>query len=54
MSSLDRLSVVLVETQSAGNIGSVARAMKNLGLIRLVLVDPQTALTLPDVGCFMS
>ena len=45
MSSLDHLSVVLVETQSAGNIGSVARAMKNLGLRQLVLVDPQTALT---------
>ena len=45
MTSLDHLTVVLVETQSAGNIGSVARAMKNLGLSRLVLVDPQTALT---------
>ena len=45
MSSLDQLTVVLVETQSAGNIGSVARAMKNLGLSRLVLVNPQTALT---------
>ena len=45
MSSLDHLSVVLVETQSAGNIGSAARAMKNLGLSRLVLVNPQTALT---------
>jgi len=45
MSSLDHFSVVLVETQSAGNIGSVARAMKNMGLSRLVLVNPQTALT---------
>ena len=45
MSSLDHLSVVLVETQSGGNIGSVARAMKNMGLGRLVLVNPQTALT---------
>ena len=45
MSFLDQLTVVLVETQSAGNIGSVARAMKNLGLSRLVLVNPQTALT---------
>jgi TrmH family RNA methyltransferase len=45
MSSLDQLTVVLVETQSAGNIGSVARAMKNLGLSRLLLVNPQTALT---------
>src|SRR5262245_15579044 len=45
MSSLDHLSVVLVETQSPGNIGSVARAMKNLGLSRLVLVIPHTELT---------
>jgi len=45
MNSLDQLSVVLVETQSAGNIGSVARAMKNMGLGRLVLVNPQTELS---------
>ncbi|MSO23372.1 MAG: RNA methyltransferase [Acidobacteria bacterium] len=45
MNSLDHLSVVLVETQSAGNIGSVARAMKNMGLGRLVLVNPQTELS---------
>jgi TrmH family RNA methyltransferase len=45
MSFFDQFTVVLVETQSAGNIGSVARAMKNLGLSRLALVNPQTALT---------
>lgn len=45
MRSLDHLSVVLVETQSPGNIGSVARAMKNLGLSRMILVNPQTSLT---------
>ncbi|MCI0622558.1 MAG: RNA methyltransferase [Acidobacteria bacterium] len=45
MRSLDHISVLLVETQSAGNIGSVARAMKNMGLRRLVLVNPQTDLT---------
>ena len=45
MSFLDHITVVLVETQSAGNIGSVARAMKNMGLSRLLLVNPQTALT---------
>jgi TrmH family RNA methyltransferase len=45
MSFLDQFAVVLVETQSAGNIGSVARAMKNLGFTRLVLVNPQTVLT---------
>lgn len=45
MSSLDQITVILVETQSAGNIGSVARAMRNMGLSRLLLVNPQTALT---------
>ncbi|MBS1263299.1 MAG: tRNA (cytidine-2'-O-)-methyltransferase TrmJ [Methanonatronarchaeales archaeon] len=34
------LSVVLVEPRFAGNVGSVARAMKNFGLRELVLVDP--------------
>ena len=45
MSSFDHISVLLVETQSAANIGSVARAMKNMGLNRLVLVNPQTELS---------
>jgi len=35
-----RVVVVLVQPQYSGNIGSVARAMKNMGLARLVLVDP--------------
>jgi len=37
----ENISVVLVETLSGGNIGSVARAMKNMGLRRLKLVSPQ-------------
>ncbi len=41
----DNVSVVLVEPQSAGNIGAVVRVMKNMGLSRLILVDPQTELT---------
>jgi len=45
MSFLNQITVVLVETQSAGNIGSVARAMKNMGLSQLLLVNLQTALT---------
>lgn len=36
--SLDRLSIILVEPQSPGNIGMVCRAMKNMGLTRLKLV----------------
>ena len=35
-----RVVVVLVQPQYSGNIGSVARAMKNMGLAKLVLVDP--------------
>src|SRR5919108_6040479 len=37
---LDNIRVVLVEPQHAGNIGGVARAMKNMALSRLVLVNP--------------
>ncbi|MGC9385982.1 MAG: RNA methyltransferase [Hydrogenovibrio sp.] len=39
--SLARVKVVLVETSHPGNIGAVARAMKNMGLSRLVLVNPR-------------
>ena len=35
-----RLAVVLVRPAGAGNIGSVARAMKNTGFHELVLVNP--------------
>lgn len=37
---LERVHVVLVEPKGPGNIGSVARAMKNMGLARLRLVNP--------------
>jgi tRNA/rRNA methyltransferase len=36
-----RLRVVLVEPAGARNLGSVARAMKNMGLTHLVIVNPQ-------------
>ena len=39
-SNLDNLSIVLVETKTPANIGAVARGMMNMGLSRLVLVDP--------------
>jgi len=39
---LQRIRVVLVATSHAGNIGACARAMKTMGLKRLVLVDPQS------------
>lgn len=36
----DRIKIVLVNTSHPGNIGAAARAMKNMALTRLVLVDP--------------
>lgn len=36
----ERVVVVLVEPQHPGNVGAAARAMKNFGLRRLVLVAP--------------
>jgi tRNA/rRNA methyltransferase len=43
-----RLRFVLVETSRAGNIGSVARAMKTMGFSDLVLVTPRGADPLRD------
>ncbi len=40
-SSFPKVRVVLVETSHPGNIGSSARAMKNMGLTRLYLVNPR-------------
>ena len=40
-SPASRIRIVLVGTQHPGNIGSAARALKTMGLQRLVLVDPQ-------------
>jgi len=40
-SLLDRVRVVLTRTSHPGNIGGAARAMKTMGLSRLVLVAPQ-------------
>jgi tRNA (cytidine32/uridine32-2'-O)-methyltransferase len=37
---LDNIRIVLVNTSHTGNIGSVARAMKTMGLSQLTLVDP--------------
>lgn len=39
---LARIRVVLVRPRRGGNVGSVARAMKNMGLDDLVLVAPRT------------
>src|SRR5512144_950511 len=39
-SPLDRIRIVLSHTSHPGNIGAAARAMKTMGLSRLVLVNP--------------
>ncbi len=41
MNPLNNIRVVLVHTTHPGNIGAVARAMKNMGLSDLVLVAPK-------------
>lgn len=38
---LERIHIVLVRPAGAGNVGAVARAMKNMGLKHLVLVQPR-------------
>lgn len=38
---LDRIRIVLSHTSHPGNIGATARAMKTMGLSRLVLVNPR-------------
>ena len=45
---LNRIRIVLVEPKQAGNIGSIARAMRNAGLSRLVLVNPSADHTSGD------
>jgi tRNA/rRNA methyltransferase len=41
--SLESISIVLVKTSHPGNVGSVARAMKTMGLSDLRLVAPKSA-----------
>ena len=43
---LENIAIVLVRPQYAGNMGSVSRAMKNMGLGRLILVAPEQDLVL--------
>lgn len=38
---LENISIILSETQIPENIGSVARAMTNMGIMHLVLVNPE-------------
>lgn len=41
LSPLDNIRIVLVGTLYAGNIGSVCRAMANMGLSQLILAEPR-------------
>jgi TrmH family RNA methyltransferase len=41
LSLLNNIRIVLVNTSHPGNIGAAARAMKNMGLSRLTLVEPK-------------
>jgi len=45
---LQNISIVLVKPQFAGNIGAVSRAMKNMGLSKLILVSPAQAPLSPE------
>jgi len=45
----DHIRIVLVETSHSGNIGAVARAMKNMGLRNLCLVNP---VSFPDEASY--
>ncbi|CAH0992642.1 tRNA (cytidine/uridine/adenosine-2'-O-)-methyltransferase TrmJ [Sinobacterium norvegicum] len=38
---LDQVRIILINTTHPGNIGGAARAMKNMGLSELVLVEPR-------------
>jgi len=38
---LENIAIILVEPQLPENIGSVARAMNNMGIGRLLLVNPK-------------
>ena len=40
MNPLQNIRIVLVEPQSSGNIGSVCRAMMNMGLTDLAIINP--------------
>lgn len=41
MQLLQNIRIVMVNTSHPGNIGAAARAMKNMGLSKLVLVEPK-------------
>ena len=44
------VTIVLVRTSHPGNVGAVARAMKNMGLSKLILVSPSDAYQKDEQG----
>ena len=40
LAAFDKVRIVMVDTTEPGNIGAAARAMKNMSLSRLFLVNP--------------
>ena len=48
MSPLDHIRIVLVNPVYGGNVGSAYRAMMNMGLSQLVLVDPRPGMNMED------
>ena len=45
----DNIRIVLLGTTHSGNIGSAARALKNMGLEKLILVSPRA---MPDAESY--
>jgi tRNA/rRNA methyltransferase len=50
---MENIRIVLVRPQGAMNIGAVARAMKNVGITELALVNPVAPPSHPD-ACVMA
>ncbi len=55
--NIDNISIVLLQPRYSENIGAAARAMRNMGIRQLVIVDPQNfdlskALKLATHFCF--
>jgi tRNA/rRNA methyltransferase len=47
------ISVVLFETEATGNIGSIARSMKNFALKNLIIINPKCPITTETYGFAM-
>lgn len=50
MNPLENIRIVLVRPIYGGNVGSVCRAMMNMGLSQLVLVDPSSTMDMEEAA----